>query len=86
MRVPSFKLIAAGVLTLGLMIGTATAAGAVGNFNMALSITGGPWRTSVHTAFQTDNAAGLVVGDANRAMAVSRSCARMQDGGHSRTG
>jgi hypothetical protein len=74
MRVPSIKLISAGVLTLGLMIGTATAAGAVGNLNMALAITGGPWRTSVQTAFQTDNNAGLTVGDANRAQAVSRYC------------
>lgn len=69
------KMIAAGVMTLGLMIGTATAAGATTNLNMALSITGGAQRTSVHTAFQTDNYAGTTVTDVNRAQAVSINCA-----------
>jgi hypothetical protein len=69
------KLIGAGVMTLGLMIGTATAAGATTNLNGALSITGGAVRTSVHTAFQTDNYAGTTVTDVNRAQAVSVNCA-----------
>lgn len=74
MRKPSIRLLAAGVLTLGLAVGSASAADAAANVNMALAITRGPWRTSVHTAFQTDNAAGLVVGDSNRAQAVSSHC------------
>ena len=69
------RLIAGGVMTLGLMIGTATAAGATTNLNGALSITGGPVRTSIHTAFQTDNYAGTTVTDVNRAQAVSVNCA-----------
>jgi hypothetical protein len=75
MKIPSLKLLSAGVLTLGLMIGTATAAGAMANVNMALSITGAFMHTSVHTAIQTDNEVGLTVADANRAQAVSVNCA-----------
>ena len=67
-------MMAAGLLTLGLVIGAATTAGAAANVNFALAITGGPYKTSVHTSYQTDNAAGLTVTDANRAQAVSVSC------------
>ena len=73
MKVP--KLFTAGVLGLGLILGSATAAGASTNVNLALSITGAFQHNSAHVAFQTNNDTGLVVGDANRAQAVSVNCA-----------
>jgi len=56
------KYLFGGLASLGLIVGGATAADAAGNVNVALSVTGAFTHTSQHSAFQIDNAAGLVVG------------------------
>jgi hypothetical protein len=72
MRAP--KLALAGLLCLGLVIGSASAASAAVNLNLAIALTTPLNHTSVRTSYQVNNDPAGVVADGNEARAISEMC------------